>query len=177
MPYKKILIYSTSAIWLAALLLLLWFSFNKRLVEFDPHGQLGQAILQPEFDQNFANLISTERNRRIFHIRAGGCQCNWIASRHINSVAALADQNNYINQTIELTNDSTLAKIIPSTPAVAVFDDNGRLAYFGPYAAGAWCSPGQGLVESFLKTGQHLQKQGASILTEVKGCYCASEPH
>lgn len=61
---------------------------------------------------------------------------------------------------------------IPASPAAAVFDDRGKLAYFGPYSEGAACLSGNGdFVEQVidkLLAGEHPTQ----INVSAYGCFC-----
>lgn len=66
---------------------------------------------------------------------------------------------------------------IPASPAAAVFDREGRLAYFGPYSEGAACLTGNGdFVEQVLDkllAGERPQQ----INTAAFGCFCDWNHH
>jgi hypothetical protein len=61
---------------------------------------------------------------------------------------------------------------IPASPAAAVFNHEGQLAYFGPYSEGAACLTGNGdFVEQVLDkllAGERPQQ----INTAAFGCFC-----
>jgi hypothetical protein len=66
---------------------------------------------------------------------------------------------------------------VPASPAAAVFDRDGRLAYFGPYSEGAACLAGNGdFVEQVLDkllAGERPQQ----INTAAFGCFCDWNHH
>lgn len=77
-----------------------------------------------------------------------------------------------------LANSDALAGLgIPASPAAAVFDADGRLAYFGPYSEGAACLAGNGdFVEQVLDkllAGQRPQQMN----TAAFGCFCDWNNH
>lgn len=60
---------------------------------------------------------------------------------------------------------------LPASPAVAIWDRDGKLAYFGPYSEGAVCNSGNSFIEPVLKA----LMEGRPVLaanTLAVGCYC-----
>lgn len=60
---------------------------------------------------------------------------------------------------------------LPASPAVAIWDRLGRLAYFGPYSEGAVCNASNSFIEPILKAlidGRQVQASN----TLAVGCYC-----
>ncbi len=60
---------------------------------------------------------------------------------------------------------------LPASPAVAIWDREGRLAYFGPYSAGAVCNSSNSFIEPVLRAllqGRHVDASNAL----ASGCYC-----
>lgn len=60
---------------------------------------------------------------------------------------------------------------LPASPAVAIWDREGRLAYFGPYSEGAVCNASNSFIEPVLKALVEGRKVNASN-TLAQGCYC-----
>ncbi|HDS1737805.1 DUF6436 domain-containing protein [Pseudomonas sp. BP8] len=60
---------------------------------------------------------------------------------------------------------------LPASPAVAIWDRQGRLAYFGPYSEGAVCNSNNSFIEPVLKALLEDRKVNASNTLAV-GCYC-----
>jgi len=60
---------------------------------------------------------------------------------------------------------------LPASPAVAIWDRQGRLAYFGPYSEGAVCNASNSFVEPILKALLDGRQVSASNTLAV-GCYC-----
>ncbi len=63
------------------------------------------------------------------------------------------------------------AEQIPATPAVAIWDRNGRLAYFGPYSEGLTCNASNSFIEPILQALQEDRAVSATHTLAV-GCYC-----
>lgn len=64
------------------------------------------------------------------------------------------------------------AEQLPASPAVAIWDRDGTLAYVGPYSEGAVCTSANSFIEPVLEAlldGRPLQSTG----TLAVGCYCA----
>ncbi|MNH00442.1 hypothetical protein D3C79_596340 [compost metagenome] len=60
---------------------------------------------------------------------------------------------------------------LPASPAVAIWDRQGNLAYFGPYSEGAVCNASNSFIEPILKAlfdGRHVTASN----TLAVGCYC-----
>ncbi len=63
------------------------------------------------------------------------------------------------------------AERITSTPAVAIWDRQGRLAYFGPYSEGLICNSQNSFIEPILQALQANRPVNATHNLAV-GCYC-----
>ena len=60
---------------------------------------------------------------------------------------------------------------LPANPAVAIWDRDGKLAYFGPYSEGATCTSANSFVEPLLEAllaGRPVRSSGGLAV----GCYC-----
>ncbi|CAM3820806.1 DUF6436 domain-containing protein [Pseudomonas reidholzensis] len=60
---------------------------------------------------------------------------------------------------------------LPASPAVAIWDRQGRLAYFGPYSEGAVCNSSNSFIEPILRALLEDRQVSASNTLAV-GCYC-----
>jgi len=60
---------------------------------------------------------------------------------------------------------------LPASPAVAIWDRQGNLAYFGPYSEGAVCNASNSFIEPILKALLDDRQVSASNTLAV-GCYC-----
>ncbi|MFP6848272.1 MAG: DUF6436 domain-containing protein [Pseudomonas sp.] len=60
---------------------------------------------------------------------------------------------------------------IPASPAVAIWDNSGQLAYFGPYSEGAICSSSNSFIEPILEALVAGRAVNASNTLAV-GCFC-----
>jgi hypothetical protein len=63
------------------------------------------------------------------------------------------------------------AEQIPASPAVAIWDRNGQLAYFGPYSEGLTCNSSNSFIEPILDALASGRPVNASNTLAV-GCFC-----
>ncbi|NBA97878.1 DUF6436 domain-containing protein [Pseudomonas sp. R5(2019)] len=64
---------------------------------------------------------------------------------------------------------------IPASPAVAIWDRAGHLAYFGPYSEGATCNSSNSFIEPILRALSEDRPVNATHTLAV-GCYCQWQP-
>ena len=60
---------------------------------------------------------------------------------------------------------------LPASPAVAIWDREGQLAYFGPYSEGLVCNSSNSFIEPILEALEAGRKVDASNTLAV-GCFC-----
>jgi len=63
------------------------------------------------------------------------------------------------------------AERIPASPAVAIWDRSGKLAYFGPYSEGLTCNSSNSFIEPILQALREDRPVDATHTLAV-GCYC-----
>jgi hypothetical protein len=63
------------------------------------------------------------------------------------------------------------ADTLPASPAVAIWDKTGQLAYVGPYSEGMICTAGNSFIEPILEALTSGRKVQATNTLSV-GCYC-----
>lgn len=66
------------------------------------------------------------------------------------------------------------AEGIPASPAVAIWNQQGQLAYFGPYSEGAVCNSANSFIEPVLQALTERRAVHATHTMAV-GCYCPWE--
>lgn len=124
---------------------------------------------------------------RVVHFWDPACPCNVGNQQHLTE---LVDQ--YIPQGVEFYAvqkpgshgqlPSTLSRLktitvlpgseqIPASPAVAIWDRSGKLAYFGPYSEGLTCNSNNSFIEPILQALSEGRAVGATHTLAV-GCYC-----
>lgn len=67
------------------------------------------------------------------------------------------------------------ADALPSSPAVAIWDRQGRLAYFGPYSSGFTCNSSNSFIEPVLEAVLAGRSVSAANSMAV-GCFCDWTP-
>lgn len=172
---KKLVRLLALLLWGVFILCAIYIAHERRLSLFDPTNSLLTQVSAMNFSQPFSQAIGDSQGslaNKVIHFSENNCVCQRIANSHISSVKHLAQQEKFENIDMSLT--AALRKYIPSTPAVAVFDHNENLIYFGPYSSGYFCSVGSGIVEKFLTVKPRQKHIGAVVLTDSKGCYCSS---
>ncbi|HAD47546.1 MAG TPA: thioredoxin, partial [Idiomarina sp.] len=78
------------------------------------------------------------------------------------------------NITIDIDQYPELKTLLPSTPAVIIYNANRQLVYLGPYADGAFCTTETSFVEQLLPeiNSNKLKANGGWVNTVANGCYC-----
>lgn len=153
--------------------LVLYFASSKTSA-FDPEGKIALRTSQQGFDLDLTQWVKTVhrdlRNKTV-HFTQNDCVCNYVAEPHIESIKQLTKDKNGVNINIPLTDE--LTEYVPSTPAVAVFNEDEQLIYFGPYATGLFCTKSNGLVERFIINRNTINQPIATIPMDSEGCYCS----
>ena len=161
-------------VWVALLLLGLAFLPIYKQVEFDPESRLLMSSMNMTIDQSMVQKMANEiddLSNTIVHFTSNECLCDSFAERHRGSFENLLGEQGYTSQFININADSKLATLLPATPAVAIFDEQGQLSYLGPYAAGIGCFAGAGFVEQIVNYVL-AKPEGAWINSDNQGCYC-----
>lgn len=145
-----------------------------RQVEFDAKGDLERAAFSQEF-QHIAKKVFASRvdglANRVVHIQQAGCGCNLANDIHVAKIDSILSEFGFSPEYLHVT-DLPVELVIPATPAVAIFDHNAQLAYFGPYSSGYFCSSTNAIVDGFLAMIMREQHYGPSVVTDGVGCYC-----
>lgn len=71
---------------------------------------------------------------------------------------------------LQTLNDLPGSERLPASPAVAIWDQQGQLAYFGPYSEGATCTSNNSFIEPILKPQRRPPGQRQQYL--AVGCFC-----
>ncbi len=165
-------------IWISgaiALAILLGYNNQKG---FDPQQALSIAIMDLNFESNFSNaarLALKEGSKGyLMHIGTSNqCACEIIARNHQSSLDTFARQHKIAYHYIDIDGYPDLSRYVPSVPAVAFFDEQGRLKFFGPYSSGAGCFGSFGFIDSYLQSFiESKAPETATIVTDASGCYC-----
>jgi hypothetical protein len=164
------------AIWLIVSGIAFWWFQVKHISTFDTHFfEFNGELLQR------SQILSTASQPTVVHFVDPSCPCSDRARTHIQELeqefAESARFYRWPDVPDVLTDVITRAKVPPATPSVAIWANDGKLAYFGPYSSGVYCGDGT----DFVFTTLELLQKGNNpewINHDALGCYCAhSDPH
>lgn len=137
-----------------------WGAYDKQLIQFDT-----QAILElyPILKQDTGN------QPLVVHFKDDECPCERYRLAHLSGMKT--DLQGVRQVTLSQL-DQRLAQIsIPASPAVAIWDQHGVLAYFGPYSSGMTCGQGFDFIKIVLdKLSQNENPQWVN--NQGFGCFC-----
>ncbi|MBF8669414.1 thiol-disulfide isomerase [Pseudomonas putida] len=124
---------------------------------------------------------------RVVHFWDPACPCNVGNQQHLGDLVSqfasqgvtfhvLQKPGSHGQLPANLTALKPLASLpgsehLPASPAVAIWDRQGRLAYFGPYSEGTVCNASNSFIEPILKALLDGRQVNASNTLAV-GCYC-----
>ena len=124
---------------------------------------------------------------RVVHFWDPACPCNVGNQQHLGDlVSQFADQGvsfhvlqkpgSHGQLPANLNALKPLASLpgsehLPASPAVAIWDRQGHLAYFGPYSEGAVCNASNSFIEPIIKALLDGRNVSASNTLAI-GCYC-----
>ena len=139
--------------------------------------------------------LPAERSRpgaiRVVHFWDPACPCNVGNQQHLSELLA-----HYVPQGVEFYSvqkpgthgqlPATLGALKPlasvpgaehlsASPAVAIWDRSGQLAYFGPYSEGATSNASNSFIEPILQALSEGRPVKATHTMAV-GCYCPWQP-
>lgn len=129
------------------------------------------------FDGSKVVSIAPTGTMTIVHWVDPDCPCSRFSGPHIKQL-----QQQFQDVKHQIVNPNATAAMlpiglqrtfhaVPATPAVAVYNEVGELAYFGPYSSGAICGAGKDLVVSVLKQLRHGVNP-SWVNQEALGCMC-----
>ncbi|WP_069863033.1 DUF6436 domain-containing protein [Pseudomonas citronellolis] len=183
MPARRTLILACLAALLAAMLLGAYQWFQQRYIRsFDAQPTLfSGAGLQLPAELAGPGAI------RLVHFWDPACPCNVGNQQHLAELLARfaplgvqffavqkPGSHGQLPATLQALRPLATppgAEALPASPAVAIWDRQGRLAYFGPYSEGAVCSSANSFIEPVLQAlidGRPVQ----STQSLAQGCYC-----
>ena len=174
---KKTLIGIAVILWLCVLLGALWW-YNSTYIRTEFFA--GQQL-------QFPAQVTSDKPIRFIHFWSPDCPCNIGNQQHLAELMeTYAEQVSFYQMQMpgsqgQLPKNLTSIQPIelelppeslPASPAVAIFDEFDRLAYFGPYSEGAICTSSNSFVEPILES----LLEGRSVLASsnlASGCFCA----
>lgn len=159
-----------------------WFQ-GRYIRVFSEHATLfeGDALKLPD-------ALAGPGPIRLVHFWDPACPCNVANQQHLGELQATYSSRGVAFYAVQkagshgrlpanLDSFKALAAIagsdsIPASPAVAIWDHQGQLAYFGPYSEGATCDSSNSFIEPILKALADGRPVNATH-TLAQGCYCA----
>ncbi|NQD96381.1 thiol-disulfide isomerase [Pseudomonas sp. CrR25] len=182
-PSRKTLLASAlAALWLASMLAAYWWFENRYLRSFDERAALfsGAALRLPE-------PLAGPGPIRLVHFWDPACPCNVGNQQHLAELVehfaprgvafyAVQKPGSHGQLPASLGALRTLTQLrgaerIPASPAVAIWDRQGELAYFGPYSEGLTCNSSNSFIEPILEALAAGRAVNASNTLAV-GCFC-----
>lgn len=137
-----------------------WGAYPEQLVQFNP-----QAIqsLYPILNDNSASGVF------LVHFKGIDCPCESYRAAHVEEMQPLLTKVNQL--TVSEQTLSQYGVSIPASPAVAIWDRVGRLAYFGPYSSGLTCGKGLDFISMVLQKLE-ADENPQWVNTQGFGCFC-----
>jgi len=179
---KKLLAGLIAALWLGAMLAAFWWFQARYIRPFEERTELfmGDQLSLPA-------ELAGPGPIRLVHFWDPACPCNvgnqqhlgelvrayagrgvqFYAVRRAGSEGRLPDNLQALQALASLPGSEGL----PASPAVAIWDQQGRLAYFGPYSEGALCTSANSFIEPILEALVAGRPVRADSNLAV-GCFC-----
>jgi hypothetical protein len=157
-------------LWLVASGIAFWWFQAKHISTFDAHffefnGELLQQSKIPDIGGQ----------PTVVHFVDLSCPCSARAQAHIQELEeTFTDMTTFYRwpDVPDTLGDVIKSANVPATPSVAIWADDGTLAYFGPYSSGFYCGDGKDFVFSTLESLQNGSNP-EWINHDALGCYCA----
>ncbi|WP_353352035.1 DUF6436 domain-containing protein [Oceaniserpentilla sp. 4NH20-0058] len=106
----------------------------------------------------------------VVHFTDASCPCESYRVAHVDKLEHMLDSSHQVN--INPAEQTRLRVNIPATPAVAIWDEDGEFAYFGPYSSGMTCGAGLDFIDLvFNKLADGVNPSWLN--TQGYGCFCA----
>lgn len=160
---KHVLALVAIALWMGLSATALWYYQMRWQNAFANEQQL--AFFNGDAFSERLGKASQPGQITVVHLGRADCPCNRFNQPHREQIIA-----HYQPLGVAFT-ELTLGYADLATPAVAIVDADGKLAYFGPYSDSLLCSVGEGLVEPLLDqmlSGEHPEV----VHTTGVGCFC-----
>ena len=164
------------AVWALTILGLLGLASVNQIKPFDPSMLLAQAASDPQFDQAFTKALThagVAPGTLVHMVSNGDCYCDQLTESHRQELSRELAGEGYQLKQLSLAEHPALKRYVDHYPALAVVDNAGQLRYLGPYAIGYGCFTGTNLVSQIKQAATSADYYGASINSDVKGCFCA----
>ena len=181
-PYKNLLLACFGLLWLSALLAALWWYQNRYIRPFELRSELFSAA-----ELALPSELAGPGPIRLVHFWDPACPCNVGNQQHLAELVAhfaplgvsfhAVQKPGSKGQLPELLSNIALLALppgaanIPASPAVAIWDKTGQLAYFGPYSEGATCNASNSFIEPVLQALLDGRPVNATQML-ASGCFC-----
>lgn len=178
---KKILTGLLLGSWLTAMLATLWWYNGRYIRSFSDSATLftGGELQLP------AGLAGPGKIRLV-HFWEPACPCNAGNQQHLAEI--MQEFGDFVDfyhvqkpgtsgqlakplRDMRPLQDLPGSEQLPASPAVAIFNKEGTLAYFGPYSEGAVCTSSNSFIEPVLEALQQ-DRSVAAANTLASGCFC-----
>ncbi|MBD9398919.1 DUF6436 domain-containing protein [Pseudomonas sp. PDM11] len=171
-----------AALWLVAMLAAFWWFEARYLRPFDERTALfsGSQLRLPD-------QLAGPGEIRLVHFWDPACPCNVGNQQHLGELLERYRERGvqfYAVQkpgsqgqlpqalrTLQPLDGLRGSQLLPASPAVAIWDQRGELAYVGPYSSGFNCTSGNSFVEPLLDA----LLEGRKVLADnnlASGCFC-----
>lgn len=151
--------------WLSLCAYLFWYFELRWTQQYDSH-QLANFTLE---DAPAPPLGARSGEITIVHFIDPECPCTRFSLPHI---AALERRYEPTTQSKRIyTTDKDAPRWLPASPAVAIWDRSGQLAYIGPHSDGVFCGQGDDLVARVM-TQLDRGSNPEWWHWEAVGCFC-----
>jgi len=156
-------------IWLATMAFgFWWFEYRYWQTFMGSNITFDGVVLESLYDKIKAD-DNDESKVAVIHFTDSSCPCSRYSREHISNLQpVLVSSQQY---EVSPQDKLVIGISIPATPSVAVWDEQGKLAYFGPYSSGAVCGRGTDFVTRVIS--ELKQKNNPEWINMVGvGCYC-----
>lgn len=158
-------------VWLIVVSGVFWWYQFRHISSIDDYWASfsGESFIKTKIAPNKGDAL-------IVHMVDPKCPCSRFAVSHIAELESkYANQAEFININAIAADDKRRGYlnnlVIPASPAVAIWDKFGELAYFGPYSGGRFCGEGLDFVSTTLSSLSEAFNP-RWINQEAVGCFC-----
>ena len=181
--------------WLVATVYAFWWFQYRHLQLFSGDPQtttvmFDSSSLRDQLARVVGITMANKGQATVVHYWDSNCPCNKFNEAHVKQlmqhygkqgVRFVVVASGDMNKARQIFSDSAVAAYVdvlppqsqpPSSPAVAVMDAQGELAYFGPYSVGAVCSVQSGAFVEKALDKVLVGTNPKQVNTLAVGCYC-----
>lgn len=179
---KTLLASLIALIWIAAMLAAFWWFEARYLRPFDQRAALFSGA-----ELRLPRELAGPGPIRLVHFWDPACPCNVGNQQHLSELIEHFAPRGVAFYAVQKAGSSgqlpgSLAALqpleqlpgaehLPASPAVAIWDQRGELAYFGPYSEGLSCNSSNSFIEPILDALAAGRRVIASNTLAV-GCFC-----